>query len=508
MATDTDTVRSDVYGLPDRPLAWSGAWRTADPLGDIDVDELSPRAGCSITLRRAGAEQFVGATIGADCVSRHSGASYATAEVTLTPVSLTRWDRGSTQKGGRSGARNPAPTVSTRSATAYRTNAMPFESPSFAACLPGLEPLVHCELRALDIPADVVPGGATFRGDAATVMRACLWLGTASHVRLRVGEFRCRAPGELARKARELPWKSILHRDAPLSIQASSRRSRVYHTGAIKQRIADAIADALGGMPPDASADDDSAARIAARFHEDTCTISLDATGTPLHRRGYRLDVRKAPLREDIAHALVLASGHTTNQALLDPFCGSGAIAIEAAGLVRGLPPGRLRTPPLTHTALFDADAWREALQWRPPGREDGETGAIHASDRDTGAVQATTANAERAGVADIITATVHAFAAHPWLQPDAAPARGMLVSNPPFGLRVSAQGKLLPLYQTIGRRVQGLGDGWRALLLTHDPRLARRTGLPLKAAFTTKSGGLAVTAMATSVERKQPTEG
>ena len=384
---------------------------------------------------------------------------------------------------------------------------MSFELESFAACLPGLEPFVQAELRALDIAADAMPGGATFRGDAAAIMRACLWLGTASQVRIRIGAFRCRAPGELLRKARELPWRDVLHRAAPLALQASSRRSRVYHTGAIKQRVADAIADALGGTPPLAHPDDDSATRIAVRFHEDICTVSLDATGTPLHRRGYRLDVRKAPLREDVAHALVMASGHAADEALLDPFCGSGAIAIEAAGRALGLAPGRLRPPPLAQTALFDSDAWRTTQQWQPAD-EPAEAGPIRASDRDAGAVQATVANAERAGVAAAIHAETMAFAAHPWLQAGAAPARGVLVSNPPFGLRVSAQGKLLPLYQTIGRRALELGDGWRAMLLAHDVRLVRRTGLPLQAAFTTKLGGLSVTAMTASVGRNAPNGG
>ena len=94
VATDVDTVRSDVYSLPDRPLAWSGAWRSRDPLGDIEVDQLAPRSGCSITLRRSGPERFVGSTTGSGCISRRQGAVYATAEVTLTPELLTSWDRG------------------------------------------------------------------------------------------------------------------------------------------------------------------------------------------------------------------------------------------------------------------------------------------------------------------------------------------------------------------------------------------------------------------------------
>ena len=81
----------------------------------------------------------------------------------------------------------------------------------FAACQPGLEPFLSAELDALDIVAEAVPGGATFEGDVATLMRACLWLGTASHVRIRLAQFRCRALGELERKAAEIPWLSLIH---------------------------------------------------------------------------------------------------------------------------------------------------------------------------------------------------------------------------------------------------------------------------------------------------------
>src|SRR5690606_23885147 len=141
----------------------------------------------------------------------------------------------------------------------------------------------------------------------------------------------CRALGELERKARELPFADWLAPRAPLHLQATARRSRVYHTGAIEQRMHEAIARALGKAPPEAVADETGerdAVHLHVRFDEDVCRISLDATATPLHRRGYRLDGRKAPLREDLAHALVLAAGHQPDEALLDPFCGSGTIAI------------------------------------------------------------------------------------------------------------------------------------------------------------------------------------
>ncbi|MFT4514364.1 MAG: putative N6-adenine-specific DNA methylase [Planctomycetota bacterium] len=365
--------------------------------------------------------------------------------------------------------------------------------PLFASCLPGLEPFLLEELSRQYVDAKAVPGGATFTGNMQTVMRACLWLGTASHVRIRLAQFRCRALGELQRKAAELPWREWLSGRVPVALTSRSHRSRVYHTGGISERIYNAIGGALGKPPTLARDEDETVAGIAARFDEDVCTISLDATTTPLHRRGYRLDGRKAPLREDIAHALVLASDWSPDTAMLDPFCGSGTIAIEAAGLAMGLAPGRLRPPAMQQTARFDIDAWHEVVA---EGTARDPVAPIAASDRDEGAIEATRQNAERAGVQHAIQSGVHALAAQPWLEGRDAPATGTLITNPPYGIRIQNNNNLLPLYQTLGHRLKSLGDGWKTMILAHDMRLARRTGVELAPAFTTKHGGLAVTAM------------
>jgi len=374
--------------------------------------------------------------------------------------------------------------------------------PLFAACQPGLEPFLLAELEAFNLEADAVPGGATFDGDLDTLLRSCLWLGTASHIRIRLARFRCRALGELERKAADFAWLDWLTPRVPLDLNASSKRSRVYHTGAIQERVHNAIGRAFRQTPLLAKPGDEVTAPLHVRFVNDTCTISLDATSTPLHRRGYRLDGRKAPLREDLAHALVLASGFEPGDALLDPFCGSGTVAIEAAAIARCLPPGRLRPPAMHHSARFDHDAWQRIVDETQPNEAMPQ---IACSDRDEGAVAATRANADRAGVAEFVTADVHAIAAQPWLQPGAAPSRGVVATNPPYGMRVKGKNPLLPLYQLLGHRVRRLGPTWRAAVLAHDVRLARRTGLTLEPAFTSKHGGLTVTAMTSATGERAP---
>ncbi len=364
----------------------------------------------------------------------------------------------------------------------------------FAACQPGLEPLLMAELQALGVAPRPLAGGVAFRGDMQLAQRCCLWLGTASHVLLRLCEMPCRALGELQRKAAQLPWRSWLRPAVPVRLHATSRGSRVYHTDAIVERLEQAIANAFGAPVRSPAAGDEAFATVHARFRDDVCTLSVDVTTTPLHRRGYRLDGRKAPLREDLAHALVLSSGWTADLALLDPFCGSGTIAIEAAALGLGLPPGRLRPPPGEHLALFDADGWAQVRGFAPrplPLQ-------IAASDRDEGAIAATRDNAERAGVAAHLDLRHAALSDQPWLGAGDHPAHGVVVTNPPFGRRIGGKNPLLPLYQTLGARIEALGDGWRAAILAHDVRLARRTALPLRAAFTTRHGGLSITALVT----------
>ncbi|MBK8096236.1 MAG: class I SAM-dependent RNA methyltransferase [Planctomycetes bacterium] len=366
----------------------------------------------------------------------------------------------------------------------------------FAACLPGLEPLLCDELKDLGAAPTAVAGGATFQGDLRLLFTACLQLGTASHVVIRVAGFPCRALGELERKAALLPWSSLLRADVPARVRAVCKRSRIWHSGAAEERLENAIAKGLGRAPRRAEAEDPDAAVIAVRIVDDHVTISLDATTTPLHRRGWRLATAKAPLREDLAHALLLASGWQPGQALLDPFCGAGTIAIEAACVAADLAPGRLRPPPCRHLGLWNERLWQDVLTAARP-EPTIDVSHLAASDRDAGAIEDARGNAERAGVAAAIEFRCCAVSAQPWLAtPAAAPPNGTLVTNPPFGVRVAGGEQLASLYQSLGHRLQGLGAGWRLAMLAYDVRMARRVGRPLRSAFATRIGGLGIAAM------------
>lgn len=340
-----------------------------------------------------------------------------------------------------------------------------------------------------------IAGGVAFAGGMPEVYRVNLWSGIASHVLLRVARFHVRHLPQLKVQAERIEWQKYLCPGVAVLVDASCKRSKIYHSGAVEERVAAAVAASLGAVPDDAAAGQSASLRV--RMFEDECSISLDTSGEPLHRRGWRLSTTKAPLREDLAHTLILASGWDRRSPLLDPLMGSGTIPIEAAGLAQGLAPGRGRSFGFECCALFDEGAWKEQQQAAEGQRRENPNAPIFGSDRDAGAVTSAKENAARAGVSEGLTMVQAAISDAPVLaDPGSAGPRGAVVTNPPFGKRVGANKDLLPLYQTFGQRVQALPHGWRCAILAADRRLALRTGLPLKSAFLTSHGGLKVNAM------------
>lgn len=372
----------------------------------------------------------------------------------------------------------------------------------FAVTAPGLEPLVAAELQELGLgPARVTPGGVDFRGDAAALVAANLHLRTATRVLARVASFRAATFPELERGLAAVAWERHAPRGAPLrlAIRASAHKSRLYHTGAIAERVQQAIGARLdapvellrGEEEDDAAADRSTLADllVVVRLERDLCTVSVDSSGEPLHRRGYRLATAKAPLRPSLAAALLRAAAWRPDEPLLDPFCGSGTIAVEAALIARSRPPGALRGfacarwPALAGAyPALRARAERAVETSCPPGQP-----TIFASDRDPGATQAARANAQRAGVADAI-----AFATRPFAACEPPAPRGLVLTNPPYGLRVGRARTLRDLYAHIGHALKTTFSTWRAAVLC-PPELRVHLGLELRPLLRARTGGVLV---------------
>jgi len=380
----------------------------------------------------------------------------------------------------------------------------------FAVTSPGLEELAAQELRRLGLLPKGLPtrrpgrvlydhsrlpaedsGGVAFEGELADLYRANLHLRTASRVLVRLGEFNATAFSELRKKAGRLAWGRYLAPGQPVDLRVTCHKSRLYHSDAVAERVASAIGDCLGRPVPLQKQDEEHAGQppqlVVVRLVKDACTISVDASGSLLHRRGYRLAIAKAPLRETLAAAMLLAAGWDAAFPLLDPFCGSGTIAIEAAMLALGLPPGRRRRFAFMDWPGFEPRRW-EALLAEVRTRPATELPPILASDRDAGAIDMARANAERAGVADCIEFACQAVSA---IQPPDGP--GWVVTNPPYGLRVSANKDLRNLYAQLGHVLKAHCMGWRVAILCNDPKLLSQTGLRLDTSFSMVNGGVKV---------------
>jgi putative N6-adenine-specific DNA methylase len=369
----------------------------------------------------------------------------------------------------------------------------------FAVCAPGLEPVAASELQALGIEGRAEAGGIAFKGADAVLFRASLGLRTATRLLLRLGEFRARSFADLERHAGSLPWRRVLGPGARVRLRVSCGLSRLYHEGAVAERLLAAIGNAAAATPApatprrDEEAGDD-AQLFVVRILRDVCTVSADASGAPLYMRGYRQALARAPLRETLAAALLIAARWPGDVPLLDPLCGSGTIAIEGALMARGIPPAlanpghlprrfRFMDWPGFAAAEFAAAVERAIAAIRP------HAGApILASDRNAGAIRAATANAERAGVRGDIEFTVRALADLCVPGP-----RGWLVTNAPYGVRAGDDASNRELAREFGRHVGSTLAGWTVAALTADNAMRGALGPGAVERIATRNGGIPV---------------
>jgi putative N6-adenine-specific DNA methylase len=375
----------------------------------------------------------------------------------------------------------------------------------FATTAPGLEPVCAAELADLGISGETVSGGVAWRAGQRSLYRANLELRTASRVLVRLGSFRARTFHELERRVPRLPWARYVLPGGAVLLRVTARKSKLYHEGAVAERIG-RLLQAEYGTRVDVTrgeGEDDVAESqlVIVRLVRDVCAISVDASGALLHQRGYRQALAKAPVRETVAAALVLVSGWRPGTPLVDPLCGSGTIAIEAALLARRIAPG-LASPGHAPRGFaferwpdFDAALWDDVVAAARSRIERSSARVILGSDRNAGAIRAATANAARAGVGDDVMLEIRPLAA--FAPP---PGTGTVVTNPPYGVRVGERRALGELYAELGRVVRERASGWCLALLSADPRLDARVGIALEERVRTRNGGIAVRMLAGTV--------
>ncbi len=347
----------------------------------------------------------------------------------------------------------------------------------FLVGLPGLEDALEAEARAAGFAGvRAVKGGVEIDGGLAEAKRANMVLRTAVRVLWRVAEFRAMHLAQLDKRARKVAWGDWFSPQVPVKVEAVCRASRIYHDKAARQRVAGAIG--ATGIP----VADEAEIVVKVRIEDDLCTVSLDTTGEALHRRGHKLHVGKAPLRETLAAGFLWRMGFDGSRTVVDPMCGSGTIPLEAAEIAAGLLPGRDRT------FAFEAMKNGARPDMPSPRRIEPEI-RFFGYDRDAGAIRGATGNAERAGVAEWCRFGRQALS--DLVPPEGPP--GLVLVNPPYGARIGNRKPLFALYATLGQVLAERFGGWRLGIVTSDDGLARATGLPLDPSRHVAHGGLRI---------------
>ncbi len=340
----------------------------------------------------------------------------------------------------------------------------------FAVASPGLEAPLRGELAVMAQVGDtrVVDGGVEFSGTMDAGMAANLHSRIATRILLRLGEVKARDFAPLRRSLAKLPWRGVVPRDRALRIDVSTSHCRLYHTGALAETVKLAVVDCVGALPKREkraeTQEDDDYTRVLLRGQDDRFTASVDSSGALLHRRGWRLEAGRAPLRETLAAAVLALCEYDPALPLVDPMCGAGTIAIEAAAMARKIPPGLGRAFAFERWPTADPQAWqrlRESVLASSAAHA-----PIVASDRDAQAVEMARRNAARALVADDVCFAVADFG-----QAEVPSPAGLLVVNPPYGHRLGQRAQALRLARGLGQTLLAHYRGWRAGILCPDPQ-------------------------------------
>lgn len=294
-----------------------------------------------------------------------------------------------------------------------------------AVCPTGLEPACAAELDVLGLrPGRTGAGIVPFRGSPRAVYEANLWLRTATRVVIRVARFRATDLVHLERRVRELDLGDYLEAGVGVRFRVTSRRSRLFHTAAVEERLHRVLG------PPRAG-DDEPEQLFIVRIERDGVTISVDSTGEPLHKRDWRTDTVGASLRPTLAAAAVLLSGIEGVSEVVDPFAGAGTLVVEAGLIAAGRPPSVDRRYRFQEWPSFEPGTWASVTGAALARRPVPDPPRLVAYDRDPAAVERTIANAARAGVAvDADVRSVGQLTGH--LGP------GLVIANPPYGKRSS----------------------------------------------------------------------
>ncbi len=363
----------------------------------------------------------------------------------------------------------------------------------FVSAAKGLEYLLEAEMRALGLHVTRVnPQGVYGEASLTTLYQLCLWTRLANRVQLILFSGEAREEKALYRLCNQFHWQTLFTPDKTFAIEfhgsSDAFRNSMYGAQLVKDAIVDHFRSMVGSRPNVDGKNPD--IRLHAHLHNDQLTLSYDLTGFSLHQRGYRVQAGEAPIKENIAAALLIRANWpllaTQGYGFLDPFCGAGTLVIEAAMMAANIAPGLLRhDQSFIHWINHDAHLWAkirsQALEVVKP-----TTIRLQGSDANERLVSIAEANAKAAGVLPLVEFT------HKDLK-NCRPStdKGLIACNPPYGERLGDPNQLIPLYQELGTTAFSHFQGWQLSFLTLNPMLAKSVGLRSDKQYTLFNGAL-----------------
>ncbi|OKH18089.1 THUMP domain-containing class I SAM-dependent RNA methyltransferase [[Limnothrix rosea] IAM M-220] len=360
----------------------------------------------------------------------------------------------------------------------------------FATVARGVEEIAAKELETLgaqEIRPDYC--GVYFQGDRRLLYKVNLWSRLAFRVLVKIKRVKAFTVKELYRGVQSIDWSEYVTPDQTIAVNCTGKNKKLNHTHFTALQIKNAIIDQQREQFGDRSSVnvEDPDVQINAHIHENRCILSLDSSGHSLHRRGYRPAMGKAPLKENFAAALLDLAEWTPELPLVDPLCGSGTFLIEGALKSMNFAPGLFQGDfGFQHWQDYDADLWQNLLNEAEYAAKDKIQQPIVGQDNDENVVQQAWTNAENCGVAEQIKLSCKK------LEAVEAPAdHGVIICNPPYGVRIGHDQDLELLYKTIGDVFKQKFKGWTGYILTGNADLAKKVGLRASRRFVVYNGGI-----------------
>ena len=333
----------------------------------------------------------------------------------------------------------------------------------YAPCHFGMEAVLKREIIDIGYEISKVEDGRVyFFGDDEAIVRANLWLRTTERVLINVGSFKADTYDELFEKTKAIDWSEYLTKDAKFWVsKASSVKSKLFSPSDIQSIVKKAIVEKMKSIYNISWFQEDGAEYpLRVSIYKDVVTLGLDTTGLSLHKRGYRTKVAKAPITETLAAALIMLTPWKKDRILIDPFCGSGTFAIEAAMMAMNMAPG-LNREFLSQNweNMINRKLWYELIDEAREEVDEDVKPDIQAYDIDEAVLKAARENAVNAGVSIHIQKRDVSELTH-------AKKYGFIITNPPYGERLEDKESLPPLYKTLGERFKAL-DNWSLYMIT-----------------------------------------